>query len=807
MTRTSAVLALTWALLAWPAAAADGRDVSGFVYDADSGEALPYASIAIAGTDQGALSNAAGYFVIVNAPARRCSVRVTYIGYHTGLVPVDNRQPRTEPLKIPLQVEALGFAETVVQAEAQYEVWKPSTQVSQVTFSPRQIETLPTLGEADIFRSLQLLPGISGIGDGSAGLYVRGGTPDQNLVLYDGMTVYHVDHFYGVFSAFNANAIKDVQVYKGGYPARFGGRLSSVVELSGRSGDVNRLQLSGGVNLLSSHLFLEVPVLEMGSWVFAARRSYTDVIESGLYSSLFDLTQDEDAALPAGGAGRAGGRFGGRLGQETTPLFYFYDVNSKVTLSPSSSDFLSLSLYSGRDNQYESRQMGGFHFRQAETDDVAGTRTDENETDWGNLGASARWGRRWHSRLFTNLLVSSSAYSSDYYRNRGFTGSDANSPFQARALYEEDNRVTDTTLRLESEWAVHGDHQVEFGLGMSEVDTEYSGTFGDSLDVLDIDSRARESSLYVQDRWSPLAVLELTIGGRATHHDATDSLCLEPRASATWDLTDRLSLTGAWGRYHQFINNVSSADVTQGNSDFWLVADKEMRPGAAEHTIAGVRYETDEHVCEIEGYHKDMEGLVEFNRRVGRGMEADYLGSFFFGDGVARGVEFLFQRKVGAVNGWLSYTLGEVEHTFSGLNDGEPFPASHDRRHEVNAVTSYHLGPWTASATWVFASGQAYTAPESQYTLTLANGEQTTYVHVGEINDSRLPDYHRLDLSLSRRFETETLNCSAGLTFFNAYNRTNVQSREYDMEVSPILITDVTMLGFTPSVYLEARLK
>lgn len=794
-------------LLAMPfTTRAAGHDLSGFVYDADSGEALPYASVVVAGTDRGGLTNASGYFVVVNAPARPCTLQVTYIGYHAELVPIDNRQAQAQPLNIQLKVEAVGLAETVVQAEARYEVWKPGAEVSQITLSPRQLEYLPTLGEADIFRSLQLLPGISGVGDGSAGLYVRGGTPDQNLVIFDGMTVYHVDHFYGVFSAFNANAIKDIQVYKGGYPAKFGGRLSSVIELSGRSGDVNRFQLSGGVNLLSTHMFLEVPVSEMGSWVFAARRSYTDVIESSLYTSLFDLTQDEEVSPPTTGRAR-GARFGGQIAQQATPLFYFYDLNSKITLSPTSQDFLSFSLYSGRDNQQESREMGGLKLRQIETADVAGTRTDETETDWGNLGGSARWGRRWHSRLFTNLLVSSSTYASDYYRNRAFTGSDGNNPFQARSQYEEDNRVEDTTLRLDAEWSAHRDHQVDFGLSLAALDTDYHGTFGDSLDALDIHTETRETALYLQDRWRPFATLELTAGARATHHDATDSLHLEPRASFGWTPTDRFRLKGAWGRYHQFIHNVSSEDPLQGNRDFWLVADDDLRPGSAEHTILGVRYETSEYLYEVEAYYKDMGGLVEFSRRLGRRPQADYLGSFFFGDGVARGIEFLFQRKIGAVNGWLGYTLGEVEHTFPLLNDGNPFPASHDRRHEVNAVTSYHLGPWTASATWVFASGQAHTVPESQYTITLANGEQTSYVHVGEINGTRLPDYHRLDLSLSHRFETETLNCSAGLTLFNAYNHTNVQSREYDLEVSPILVTDLTMLGFTPSVYLEVKLK
>ena len=205
------------------------RDISGYVLDDQSGESLPYATILLKGQDRGALTNADGYFVIVNAPAIPCTLEVSFIGYASRTHLVDNAQPAVEPIEIQLQVQTIGLEQTVVTAEEEYQVWKRSDQVSQITFSPRQIETLPNLGEADIFRSLQLLPGISGANEGSAGLYVRGGTPDQNLVIYDGMTVYHVDHFFGMFSAFNADAVKDVQLYKGGYPAKFGGRLSSVV--------------------------------------------------------------------------------------------------------------------------------------------------------------------------------------------------------------------------------------------------------------------------------------------------------------------------------------------------------------------------------------------------------------------------------------------------------------------------------------------------------------------------------------------------------------------------------------------------
>ena len=429
-------------LTAVRAAASEARhDLHGYVVDGQSGEALPYATVSLKGRPAGAITNVDGYFVIVDAPAVVCTLQVSFIGYAWKETAVDNSRVRSQPLRIQLEVAVIDLEQTVVTAEEEYQIWRPADEVSQVSFSPRQLDYLPTLGEADVFRSLQLLPGISGVSDGSSGLYIRGGTPDQNLVILDGMTVYHVDHFFGMFSAFNADAVKDLQVYKGGYPAKYGGRLSSVVELTGKTGDVNRLQLGVGGNLLSSHALLEVPLWGRGSWVLSARRSYTDLIESGLYTSLFDLVdeeQDQNPAAPAA-AGFGGRRRGRTLRQQVEPSFYFYDLNSKVALSPTPIDFLAVSLYSGRDNLAESQELSGVRLRDRPqaSEDESGSRTQENLTDWGNLGASLKWGRQWHARLFTNMLVSSSVYSSDYLRDRSFRGASAGNQLRVSGVYRD----------------------------------------------------------------------------------------------------------------------------------------------------------------------------------------------------------------------------------------------------------------------------------------------------------------------------------------------------------------------------------
>ncbi len=270
--------------LIYAQAAQAKRDISGYVRDGESGEALPHASVLLTGTKLGAATNTDGYFVIVNAPAGKRKLQVRYIGYATGEVELDSMATGSVPVNINLKPVVYELAGITVQGEAQ--TIEAADKVSEVVLAPAQLRSMPNIGEVDVFRSLQLLPGISGVSDGSSGLYVRGGTPDQNLVLFDGMTIYHVDHFFGMFSAFNADAIKDIRVYKGGYPAEFGGRLSSVVDLTGKTGSNSDLRYGVGLNLLSGNGLLEIPLHEKGSLLFSLRRSYTDVIQSGLYNKI-----------------------------------------------------------------------------------------------------------------------------------------------------------------------------------------------------------------------------------------------------------------------------------------------------------------------------------------------------------------------------------------------------------------------------------------------------------------------------------------------------------------------------------------
>ncbi|MEN8191526.1 MAG: TonB-dependent receptor [Bacteroidota bacterium] len=784
---------------------ADKKDIRGTIRDLETGETLVYANIIIEGSNYGATTNQDGFFIIIDAPTELCTLLVSYMGYESKKIPYDNKKSNSKKLDIQLKPISIVTDDVTVIAE-KYKIWKTADEVSQITLSPKQLMILPKLGEVDIFRSLQLLPGVSGISDGSSGLYVRGGTPDQNLILLDGMTVYHVDHFFGFFSAFNADAVKDVQFYKGGFSAKYGGRMSSVVDLTGKSGSVNKFKLNVGLSSLSINSVAEIPVFDKGSILISARRSYSDIIQTDFYQSIYGFLSGGDESEP-----RINGR-GEVMEQSMMPSFYFYDLNAKFSYQLSNKDFISFSFYNGEDNLDESQEPksmsgpGGNSSLQRFTNDY---------TNWGNLGGSAKWSRQWNDRLYSNILVSATDYFNIRNSERGFTSTDDGntSGFLGTSFKSvEDNNVSDFTVRLDNEWKLSNAHKLSFGLWYSDVNTSFLMTRNDTLTILDRNSASSQLAAYVSDKFNLFSPLVIDLGGRLTYYEATNSLYIEPRFSAIYSLTDKLKFKGSWGQYTQFINHITNEDILEGTRDFWMVADDYLKPGFATHYILGAEFQTNDYLFSIEGYYKELENLVEFNQRItslkGRGgttpQTTTVEENFFFGDGYSKGIEFLIQKKAGDFNGWLSYTLGQVEYTFPEFNDGLAFPASHDRRHEVNFVASYKIGNWNLSASWVFATGKAYTAPESQYYLTMLDGDEYAYTHVSDKNANRLPDYQRLDLSATYSFKVKkSYSGDVGLSIYNLYDYTNVWYRQYDLETSPIVITDVTMLGITPTLFIK----
>lgn len=797
--------------------------LTGVVKNAASSETLPAANIMVKGTSIGTATNVDGFFTLLNLPEKKFTLNIFYVGCHAVEMEVDLDKIKGR-LVIEMQPSNIEIDEVFVTAKS-YKMMKATEGVSSVRVSPMDLKTLPSFGTVDVFRSLQLLPGISGTNESSSGLYVRGGTPDQNLVLLDGMTVYNVDHFFGFFSAFNADAIKDIKMYKGGYPAKYGGRISSVVDLTGKTGDPNNFHMSGGVNLLDAHTSIEVPLGGKGSILLAGRRSYTDVLESGLYNKIYDMLSQnntEQTQQPTGGIGGSapggGGGFGGRPGgfgnfdqpEITTvrPTFFFYDLNGKITYHPTEKDNLSVSFYSGKDNLFEdsenSRSIAG------NSDDFADRiiyNSSDEATDWGNEGLSFKWSRQWNPKFYSNLMTAYSHYFSNYnQRTISETwDTETDTLIMDRNMGNmEDNDVNEFSLRLDNEWQISNQHRLGFGLNLSQTNVTYDFIRDDTLSILNRDETGILTTLYVQDNWKVSPKLEINAGVRANWYDVSGQTYIEPRLSFKYSPTDHLSFKGATGKYNQFVNRVINENVTEGSRDFWLIADNDLVDVQSSwHYILGGSLENDMFLFDVETYYKTLEGLSEFSLRYRRNnIELDQL--FFSGNGTAMGIEFLLQKKQGEFTGWLTYTLAEVEHKFEGLNEGNPFPALHDQTHEFKVVANWEPHPkWRFSSTWVYGSGKPYTSPESQYQIDLLDGQQVSYISVGQKNGERLPAYHRMDIAVHYLFKIGKMNMDAGFSVFNLYNRTNIWYREFDLQELPMVINDVTYLGATPNISLN----
>ena len=774
----------------------DRTTISGIVKDKESGETLPFANVFVKDTNIGTTTNADGFFTLFDIPSETSTIQVQYLGYKVETLVLTPEMVKGK-ITILLIPDNNQLDEVVVSNDSGQQIVKMNKSVSQISLSPKKLASIPNLGEKDIFRAIQLLPGVSGTNESSSGLYVRGGTPDQNLVLLDGFTVYHVDHFYGFFSAFNSGAVKDIQLFKGGFPAEYGGRISSVMDLTGKTGNSNKLSLSAGLSLVSANATVEIPIGEKANLLIAGRRSYTDILKSGLYNSIFDLYNDSNQTngnnLP---------NFNGFQQNQTQPSFYFYDLNTKFSYKPSDKDIISVSVYNGEDNLDSSR----------ENQNTFGSGTEERTINsdiedllnWGNWGSSVRWARQWSDKLYTNVVGAYSNYFSQRKRINDISIQLADSTNTNKSGLVEDNNLKDFTLRIHNEYKVNSKHSLEFGGQLTMNEVEYNYILNDSITVIDQKDKGLLKTAYLQDKWSPTEKLNIVGGIRATHFDVTDEIYYEPRLSVSYKVNDKVKFKGAWGKYYQFVNRIVREDVTQGSRDFWLLANKENSPiSFSQHFILGTSYEVDDWLFDVEFFEKEMTGLTEFSLRFQSALGTDPNDQLFFeGTGISRGVDFLIQKKVGKYTGWLGYTLSEVVHTFPDLSN-IPFYSLNDQRHEFKIVNVLKAGRWDLGATWVYGSGKPYTAPNGIYTITLLDGTETEYVSIGEKNGLRIDPYHRLDLSATYNFNISSGKGEMGLSVFNLYNKTNTWYNEFEVVDNQVTETNVNYIGFTPSLFLN----
>lgn len=765
--------------------------ISGKVRDRTTGEAIPFAIVSVQGTKTITNANVDGHFTILKTPTDTSTLLVYSVGYRKLEYFLT---PSMEAGKLILDMypEVTSIDQVVITSDKKELVLSAKEELSMVKLSPKKIAELPNIGEKDILRSFQLMPGISASNESSSGLYVRGGTPDQNLILYDGFTVYHVDHLYGFFSAFNANAVKDINLYKGGFESKYGGRLSSVTEITGKDGNKNEVSGGGDISLLSANAFIEIPIGKKFTSVIAARRSYQGL----LYDKLFKKFNTS-----SGGSTGYEKRGPFSSSEENTVSSYFYDVNGKFTYRPGEKDIISLSIYNGADNLDNSREMGGgFRSFNASVNDI---------TDFGNLGTSAKWSRQWNNKWYSNTLVSFSEYYSNRDRSNGTTITRDDSTRNVRFGTMEDNKLKDYSVKSAVEYQLSDNQRIETGFILTKNSTSYNYSQNDTSSILDRNDNGIILSTYLQDKIQLLnKKLTITPGLRNTWYNNTSKIYLEPRISMGIDITSNIKFSASFGKYYQFISRVMREDISSGGRDFWIMADDKHVPvSSAYHYIAGVSYDTPDFLYSIEGYYKNLSGITEYSMRmIPAQRQLSYEENFYNGRGYAKGLEFLVQKKSGAFSGWMSYTLGQARNQFDAFGSNY-FASLQDVRHEYKSVGIYKYKRWTFSGTWIFATGRPYTAPLGSYTLTLIDGNTQGFVGVGAKNAARFPNYHRMDLAVTMNFKYFDQLNDGMLTFslFNVYNRKNIWYKEFQIIDGENIENNITYLGITPNISLSLK--
>lgn len=787
--------------------------ISGLVKDKVSGEALPYASIAVRHTSVSTQSNADGYFTLINVPNDTCSIEIIYPGYE-GKIIFMNPVFKTNSCIITMNPALQTMKAVKIQATKNEIFEQKKEDISVIRLSPKKLELLPNLGEKDIFRSFQLMPGVGSSNESSSGLYVRGGTPDQNLVLFDGFTVYQVDHLYGFYSAFNANAIKDAQLYKGGFEAKYGGRISSVTEITGKDGNEHKFNLGGEVSLLSMNFWTEIPVSKKITSVFTFRKSYKGALYNKIFNRFNSSSQNRNniSSTPRGGGMPGGG--GGRFSQSASITSYFYDFNGKISYRPSVKDFISFSILSGTDkldNSIDNSSLPSFggsssNFSLGSID----------LTRYGNLCLGTKWNRQWNDRLFSSSSISYSNFFSERERSqtRTITNSSGETSTSKSGL-SENNNLKDFNLKSDYRWNLHRSAEIMFGVFASHYHIQYTYIQNDTSTIIDRNNKGNLAGVYLQDK-SKFFRNKLTInpGIRFSYFDVTQKTYTEPRLSMLLNMTKKISLKGAFGQYYQMVNKVTREDILSGNKEFWVLSDNSKIPvSSARHYISGVVFENQNFYFSTEGFLKKMNGISEYSLRINSSPRGtSYNENFFSGKGYSKGLEFMLQKKSGKLNGWISYTLSQTKYQFDAYGS-QYFFANHDVTHETKLVLLYKWRRWNFAATQIYATGKPYTAPSGAYSITLLDGTSSNYFTVTNKNGLRLPDYHRMDISatfkLLKGFTGDVKRREIGyisFSIFNVYNRKNIWYKLYTIQDSSIIVTNVNYLGFTPNVSLSLKL-
>jgi hypothetical protein len=731
--------------------------ISGYVKDASTGEFLMGANAYIKETMKGAQTNQYGYYALSTDMGTYTFV-VSYMGYTEYSQTVTLNQ--NIKINVELQEKVITTKEVVVTGEKE-DHNTTSTSMGTVNLEVEKIKSLPAfMGEVDILKTIQLTPGVQNAGEGNSSFYVRGGGPDQNLILLDEAVVYNASHLFGFFSVFNADAVKNIELTKAGMPANYGGRLASVLDISMKEGNTHDYHIEGGIGLISSRLTVQGPIKkDTSSFIISGRRTYADLLIKPFVK--------KTSAFKGSG-------------------YYFYDLNTKINYRFSDKDRLFLSGYFGRDV-----------FSMKEKD-----MSFQNSIQWGNATGCVRWNHVFGPKLFlnTSLIVS------DYQFNLGITQSE-----YEMKLY---SGVTDYTTKLDFYSFPSTQHKLRFGLeNIYHIFTPSNATAKTSGVELNLGKEVRlysdEAALYINDEFDLSSKFKINGGLRysffehmgpfdryiknasglttdSIHYDRFEKVKIyqnvEPRISIRYNINALSSIKASYTQNYQYIH-LASVSAVSLPTDIWVPSSELVKPQfGIQYSLGYFRnFRKNMFETSVEVYYKEMKNQIEFKEGA---LPEDNIknntdNNFTFGKGWSYGAEFFINKKLGKWTGWVGYTLSYTKRQFDSINQGKVYWAKYDRRHDVSVIVSYEMNEhWTFAAIWVYATGNAMTMPIARYII-----DGNIVNEYGDRNGYRMPPYHRGDISATytgkkhKKYES-----SWNFSIYNVYNRYNPYYIYFDTE-------------------------
>ncbi len=757
--------------------------VNGYVRDTATGESIIAASISVNGKTVN--SNAYGFYSITVDEGPQ-NITVSHVSYQANSFAITLNQNLEKNIFLVSKSTALN--EVLVYSRKRDENVR-SAQMGKIDLSIGQIKNIPAIfGEVDILKAIQLLPGVQKAGEGNAGFYVRGGGPDQNLIMLDDAVVYNSGHLFGFFSIFNSDAIKNTSLIKGGMPAQYGGRLSSVLDVTMKDGNSNKFQVEGGIGLIASRVSIQGPIVkEKASFIVSARRTYIDVLAK-------PFIKKEANAYGSG--------------------YYFYDLNAKFNYRFSDKDRIFLSGYFGRDV---------FNYR----DKKLSFRAD---IPWGNSTGTLRWNHVFNRKLFANTTL--------VYNDYNFSFGAAQNNFEINLA----SGIRDVTAKTDFDYYPTGNHKIKFGAAATYHKFTPNVASGRQDSIIfkpnnDDVKYGWETALYLQDDWTVNNKLTVNAGLRFTgftqvgpytkfvrdaNQNVIDSTVyesgsriinyngLEPRLTVRYGLNESTSIKASVTRNLQFIHLVSNAGTTLP-TDLWVPSTVNVQPQKSWLYAAGVFKNFANNIFEtsVEVYYKNMQNQIEYREGYSPSLR-DVEQEFVFGRGWSYGSEFFINRTRGRLTGWIGYTLSWTWRKFAQINSGEKYPAKFDRRNDLSVVATYDLTPkWKIGSIFIYATGNATSLPESFYVVNNVLTQEYS-----DINKYRLPAYHRLDLSATYTPQKKNKKFSSFWVFsiYNVYNRMNPYFIYFDQSGSPyngtlkVQAQQVSLFPVLPSVTWNFRL-